>query len=74
MVQDSDEKCKLRVDRAAHAGWVPTSTQRTALPYGGSNTRGLLSVSPPGKIKDELCKYFFFPQNCTRRQEFSENL
>jgi len=51
--QDPDERYKLRVDRAAQAGWVPTSTQRTALPH-GAPTKGILSMSPLGLIKDNL--------------------
>nr|XP_018670467.1 transcription initiation factor TFIID subunit 1-like isoform X2 [Ciona intestinalis] len=52
---DSEEKYKLRVDRAAQAGWVPTSTQRTALPHGvgGVKTPVTLTMEKPvGLLKE----------------------
>ncbi|CAK8683677.1 unnamed protein product [Clavelina lepadiformis] len=52
---DIDERYKLRVDRAAQAGWVPTSTQRTALPHGAPGTRGPVTIAvekPTGILKE----------------------
>nr|CAB3266786.1 transcription initiation factor TFIID subunit 1-like [Phallusia mammillata] len=60
---DSDEKYKLRVDRAAQAGWVPTSTQRTALPHSSTvTTRPItLAIEKPSVNQNDSTVSSIFP-------------
>lgn len=44
----------IQVDRAAQAGWVPTSTQRTALPS-GSTTRPISIIEKPAAANKGKC-------------------
>ncbi|XP_077971618.1 transcription initiation factor TFIID subunit 1-like [Styela clava] len=48
-----DDRHKVRVNKAAQAGWVPTSTQRTALPNDSTAARSPLAFPTTEKLKNE---------------------
>lgn len=50
---ETDDKYKVRVNRAAQAGWVPTSTQRTALPSGVQSGKSPLTFPMAERIRKE---------------------